>query len=149
LSSNNSFNYVFFSLFAGNGVLHPRQFGLACHLGVLSNTPCIGVAKHFLHIPGEGAAMEMANVKSRCNDNLLKRGDAVELKGTSGFVYGAALRASDEAKNPVFVSQGHHVDLPTSIEIVLACSKYKIPEPIRMADGLSRQYVRDHLTPKE
>jgi deoxyinosine 3'endonuclease (endonuclease V) len=129
---------------SGNGVLHPRQFGLACHLGVLADTPCIGVAKNFLHIPQEGTAMEMADVKSRCKTALQKRGDTVELVGSSGFTYGVALRASDAAKNPVFVSQGHSIDLPTAIHIVLSCSKYKNAEPIRMADGLSRQYVRDH-----
>lgn len=129
----------------GNGVLHPRQFGLASHLGVVSDTPCIGVAKNFLHIPEEGGGMEMADVKARCKVDLHKRGDTVILKGSSGFIYGAALRASDQAKNPVFVSQGHRIDLPTAIEVVLACSKYKNAEPIRMADGLSRQYIRDHM----
>jgi deoxyinosine 3'endonuclease (endonuclease V) len=128
----------------GNGILHPRRFGLACHLGVLSDTPCIGVAKNFLHIPEEGSAMEMADVKARCKHALQKRGDMVELIGESGYVYGVALRASEDAKNPVFVSQGHSVDLPTAIEIVLACSKFKNAEPIRQADGLSRKYIRDH-----
>ncbi|KAJ2961877.1 hypothetical protein NQZ79_g2848 [Umbelopsis isabellina] len=132
----------------GNGVLHPRQFGLACHLGVLSDTPCIGIAKNFLHIPQEGTAMEMADVKSRCKNALQKRGDTVDLVGSSGFKYGAALRASDSAKNPVFVSQGHRIDLPTAIHVVLTCSKFKNAEPIRMADGLSRQYIRDHYPPR-
>jgi deoxyinosine 3'endonuclease (endonuclease V) len=113
-------------------------------LGVLSDTPCIGIGKNFLHIPEEGSSMEMASVKERCKAELKKRGDTVMLVGSSGYVYGAAVRASDEAKNPVFVSQGHRVDLQTAIQVVLACSKFKNAEPIRMADGLSRQYIRDH-----
>ncbi|CAM4623505.1 unnamed protein product [Leuciscus chuanchicus] len=28
------------------------QFGLACHLGVLSDLPCVGVAKNLLHVEG-------------------------------------------------------------------------------------------------
>lgn len=36
----------------GNGQLHPREFGLACHLGVLLDMPCIGVAKTLIHVEG-------------------------------------------------------------------------------------------------
>ncbi|RXN14206.1 SEC14 1 [Labeo rohita] len=36
----------------GNGLFHHREFGLACHLGVLSDLPCVGVAKNLLHVEG-------------------------------------------------------------------------------------------------
>ncbi|XP_048105034.1 endonuclease V-like [Alosa alosa] len=36
----------------GNGLFHYREFGLACHLGVLSGLPCIGVAKNLLQVQG-------------------------------------------------------------------------------------------------
>uniref|UniRef100_A0A8C7R0H8 Endonuclease V n=1 Tax=Oncorhynchus mykiss TaxID=8022 RepID=A0A8C7R0H8_ONCMY len=36
----------------GNGLFHYKEFGLACHLGVLSGLPCIGVAKNLLQVQG-------------------------------------------------------------------------------------------------
>lgn len=49
--------WVFFCLFQvllvdGNGLLHQRGFGVACHLGVLTDLPCVGVAKNLLHVDG-------------------------------------------------------------------------------------------------
>src|SRR5512139_2492106 len=32
----------------GHGLAHPRRFGLACHLGVLTGLPSMGVAKNHL-----------------------------------------------------------------------------------------------------
>lgn len=36
----------------GNGILHPRGLGLASHLGVLTDIPCIGVAKQLFQVDG-------------------------------------------------------------------------------------------------
>lgn len=128
----------------GNGLLHPRQFGIASHLGVLSKTPTIGVAKSFLMIPDD--LDSLSQVKARCKETLLKKSDKIDLIGNqSGTIYGTALRTSNTAPNPVFVSQGHRVSLETSVKIVLAtCPKYRIPEPIRAADLESRAYIREH-----
>ncbi|KAI7896959.1 endonuclease V [Mucor mucedo] len=127
----------------GNGLLHPRQFGIASHLGVLSNTPTIGIAKTFLMIPDD--LDDLLQVKTKYKKELLKKGDAMDLIGNkSKIIYGTALRTSDSAPNPVFVSQGHRVSLQTSVKVVLAtCPKYRIPEPIRAADLESRAYIRE------
>ncbi|KAG2213321.1 hypothetical protein INT46_007534 [Mucor plumbeus] len=111
----------------GNGLLHPRKFGIASHLGVLCQTPTIGVAKNFLVIPSE--FNDMATIK----------------RSTSNSIYGTALRTSDNATNPVFVSQGHLITLETAIKVVLStCPKHRIPEPIRAADLESRAYIRNN-----
>ena len=36
----------------GNGVLHAKQFGLACHLGVLVDIPTVGCSKSLYSIDG-------------------------------------------------------------------------------------------------
>ncbi|CAO3688474.1 unnamed protein product [Rhizopus microsporus] len=142
LKSNQPEIYPQVLLIDGNGLLHPRQFGIACHLGVVSDTPTIGVAKNFLMIRGD--LDDVNKIKTTCHETLWKRGDRLDLVGeTSGILYGTALRTG--SKNPVFVSQGHRVSLETAVKIVLAVSpRYRIPEPIRMADLESRAYIREN-----
>ena len=80
------------------------------------------------------------HVKEMSEKNLNKAGDLVELKGDSGKVWGAALRSTDESKNPIIVSVGHRVTLATALDATLACiNKFRIPEPIRQADLRSRE----------
>ncbi|KAI9261093.1 endonuclease V-domain-containing protein [Sporodiniella umbellata] len=123
----------------GNGLLHPRQFGIASHLGVLSDTPTIGVAKNFLTIKGD--LDDFKELKQRWEKTLCNKGDRFDLVGKSKTVYGTALRTS--SKNPLFVSQGNQISLELAVKVVLATSpKYRIPEPIRMADLRSRAYIR-------
>ena len=63
--------------------------------------------------------------------------------GTSGKVWGAALRATDGAATPLIVSIGHRVSLETALEATQACiGEFRIPEPIRQADLRSRALVR-------
>ncbi|KAG1302863.1 hypothetical protein G6F64_010569 [Rhizopus arrhizus] len=128
-------------LIDGNGLLHPRQFGIACHLGVLSDTPTIGVAKNFLMIPDE--LESITEMKNKWHATLQTKGDRLDLVGKKNDVlYGTALRTS--SKNPLLISQGHRVSLDLAVQVVLAtCPKYRIPEPIRMADLESRAYIRN------
>ena len=50
-----------------------------------------------------------------------------------------------ESTNPVYVSVGHRVSLDTAVRLVLKCSRYRVPEPIRWADIKSREYIRENL----
>ncbi|KAJ3365622.1 hypothetical protein GGF32_008755 [Allomyces javanicus] len=126
----------------GNGVLHPRRFGLASHLGVVTGIPTIGVAKNFLQITNEGPEMTMRHVKAVSRTKLHRGGDQMPLIGTSGTVYGMAVLPCDGATNPIFVSVGHKVSLPSAVAIVLQSCKFRIPEPIRAADLKSRALIR-------
>ncbi|XP_031419733.1 endonuclease V [Clupea harengus] len=125
----------------GNGLFHYREFGLACHLGVLSDLPCVGVAKNLLQVQGvvrDEEHLSQINV-------LQKGGDTFSLTSESGRVLGKALRSSDSSTKPVYVSVGHRISLDTAVRLTHACCRYRVPEPIRQADMLSREYLRKHF----
>lgn len=108
----------------GQGIAHPRGIGIASHLGVLLDVPAIGCAKSRLigefEEPGE------------------RKGSWSTLK-FEGRIVGAVVRTKDNVK-PLFVSPGHKIDIEGAIRIALGCTgKYRIPEPIRCADMLSRK----------
>ncbi|WP_229076814.1 endonuclease V [Actinoplanes sp. DH11] len=108
----------------GYGIAHPRRFGLACHLGVVTGLPSFGVAKTAFTTrfdpPGPG----------RGQWSPLVDGDET---------LGRAVRTQAGVK-PVFVSAGHRITLDQATELTLATSpRYRIPEPTRQADQLSRR----------
>ncbi|CAM5323346.1 endonuclease V [Streptomyces pilosus] len=115
----------------GYGLAHPRRFGLACHLGVLTGLPTIGVAKNpftFTHAaPGT------------------PRGSTAPLLAGDEEV-GRALRTRDAVK-PVFVSVGHRVSLDNACAHTLALTPaYRLPETTRRADALCRRALAE-ITP--
>ncbi|WP_236242644.1 endonuclease V [Streptomyces sp. CC228A] len=108
----------------GYGRAHPRRFGLASHLGVLTGLPVIGVAKNpftfTYETPGE------------------RRGASSPLLAGDEEV-GRALRTRDGVK-PVFVSAGHRVTLEGACAHTLALTpRYRLPETTRHADALCRR----------
>jgi len=108
----------------GQGLAHPRRFGLACHLGVLTDIPSIGVGK--------------TRLTGTYDDVAEERGAWEQLTDGSEII-GAVLRTRTGVK-PVFVSIGHRISLETAIDMVLKCApKYRLPEPIRQAHKLASQ----------
>lgn len=102
----------------GQGIAHPRRFGIASHLGVLLDLPTIGCAKSILCGRHDELAPEAGSVTP-----LVDRGEIV----------GAAVRTKARVK-PVYVSIGHKVDLDTAVHWALAtCRGYRLPEPTRLA----------------
>ena len=102
----------------GQGIAHPRRFGLASHLGVLLDTPSIGCAKtRFIGTHDE------PDTEAGCYTDLW---DGDEL-------IGAVLRTRDNVK-PLYISVGHKIDLQTALDSVLECGGgYRLPEPTRLA----------------
>ena len=106
----------------GQGLAHPRRFGLACHLGLLAGLPAIGAAKSRLlgeHVPPGPLRGDW--------QPLIDRGEVI----------GAALRTRPGTK-PIFVSPGHRVSLASAIDLALQCTgRFRIPEPTRQAHRLA------------
>ncbi|KAI0214277.1 Endonuclease V [Lamellibrachia satsuma] len=125
----------------GNGMLHPRYFGLACHLGVKQDIPTVGVAKNLFLIDG----LEKNEAHQAQIDHLQKAGDTFPLVGASGRILGMALKSCDKATKPVYISVGHQVSLETAVWIATTCCKYRVPEPVRQADIRSREFLREQF----
>ncbi|MCQ9706686.1 endonuclease V [Streptomyces albidoflavus] len=115
----------------GYGVAHPRRFGLASHLGVLTGLPAVGVAKNPFTFtyepPGD------------------RRGDQTPLTDGTEEV-GRALRTRTAVK-PVYVSTGHGVPLDRAVAHTLHLAPaYRLPETTRHADALCRAALKAAVT---
>ncbi|MFC2169508.1 endonuclease V [Acidobacteriota bacterium] len=116
------------TLIDGNGIAHPRKMGLASYVGVLLDICTVGCAKRpfFSFIPpGE------------------RRGDYTDFLDDKKEKIGICLRTRDRVK-PIFVSPGHRIDFQSAERLVLECSKFRIPEPLRTAHLLAGKLFREH-----
>lgn len=113
----------------GQGIAHPRRFGLACHLGLLLDVPSIGCAKSLLVGAYRPPGQKRGSVR-----NLYDKGEQV----------GIILRTRDGIE-PVYVSPGYRMSVERAREIVLrAQGGYRIPEPTRQAHLLVNALRKDH-----
>ena len=112
----------------GQGIAHPRRFGLASHLGIVTNIPTIGCGK--TRLVGE------------YNEPGKLRGDYSPLIDKNEIV-GRVLRTQDNVK-PVFVSIGHKISIESVTEWVLKLSvKYRLPQTTRFADHEVRMAMKE------
>ncbi len=108
----------------GQGIAHPRRFGLACHLGLWLDLPTIGCAKS--RLCGES------------DDPGALRGDCAVLREGDEEI-GRVVRTKDRVR-PLYVSPGHGIDCQGAAEITLQCGGgYRLPEPTRQAHLLSNR----------
>jgi deoxyribonuclease V len=109
----------------GHGLAHPRRFGLACHIGLLTGLPTIGLAK--------------SRLIGQYEEPGPRRGDWMPLTA-HGETIGAVVRTRARVRC-VFVSVGHRIGLQTAIQYALRCAPhFRLPEPLRLADRLSRVF---------
>jgi deoxyribonuclease V len=113
-------------IFDGQGTAHPRRIGIASHIGVLLDHPTIGCAKS--RLCGTHAPVDSSRGSHTA---LIDRGETI----------GAVLRSRTGVR-PLFISPGHRIDLPASIDIVLhCCTRYRLPETTRYAHRLAQQHT--------
>jgi deoxyribonuclease V len=106
----------------GQGLAHPRRLGIACHLGLLTNLPSIGVGKSRLI----GTHPAVGN----------QRGDWQPLCDRQQVI-GAVLRTRSHT-HPLYISIGHRICLETAIAYVIGCTRrYRLPETTRWAHRLA------------
>ena len=104
-----------------NGILHPRRFGLASHLGLSLDLPTLGVAK-----------------KLACG--TVEEGKVM----IDGHVCGIRLQTKEFAK-PMYISPGHRITLKGARKVFDDClRKGKLPEPLRIAHKIANK-KRDEL----
>ena len=106
----------------GQGIAHPRRFGIACHIGLITGVPSVGVAKSLL----VGKYGSLGTTRGSVAP-LIHRNEEV----------GVALRTKHDVQ-PVYVSVGHKISLATAADYVLQCApKYRLPETTRLADKMA------------
>lgn len=104
----------------GHGIAHPRGIGIAAHLGVLADTPTIGIAKK----PFRNTWEQPEQVA----------GATTPLYRQDGAHVGFAIRTSARRKHPIFVSPGHRIRIEDVIEpVVVASGGAFLPRPQQAA----------------
>ena len=113
-------------LIDGHGFAHPRRFGIACHFGVATDLPTIGVAERVLAGTSSTALHEM-------------RGAFTTLRDGSEQI-GWMLRSKPGCL-PLVVSPGHRVAMATAPEMVMRfVTTYRMPEPTRLAERVASRH---------
>jgi deoxyinosine 3'endonuclease (endonuclease V) len=124
----------------GNGILHPNGLGLASHLGILVDIPTVGIGKKLFLIGTLDKNVVKKQFEERCKLGYNHLDIIVDKK-----IVGAAYRSNCGTTNPIYVSVGHKISLLTALDILNKLCPYRVPEPVRQADKMSREYIRDYL----
>lgn len=112
-------------IFDGMGIAHPRRIGIAAHMGLWLQKPTVGCGKTLL----TGRYIEPPDERGAYSD-LVDRNERI----------GVILRTRTGVK-PVFISPGHLADIPSAVELVMACTtKYRLPDPIRAAHNAAGDF---------
>ncbi|EFK56541.1 endonuclease V [Sphingobacterium spiritivorum] len=116
----------------GQGILHPRQMGIASHFGVLTGQATIGCAKNSLY----GRHADLARFKGSSTPIV------------DGVKHIGHLLRTKEAVKPVFISPGYGLSVNKSLEVIRqSTGRYRIPEPTRLAHNIVNDFRTGKLNP--
>lgn len=114
-------------IFAGHGIAHPRSFGMASHLGLITDIPSIGCARKCL----VGDYLVPAGRKGSCTSLFI-----------SDVEIGLVFRTKEDVK-PMFISPGHKCGIRDAMDIISnSLTSYRMPEPLRLAHLLASRFKR-------
>ena len=113
----------------GHGIIHPRRFGEATHIGYVLNIPSIGIAKEPFIGKSDWKSLKRA------------RGEKTPIIDDRDLL-GYATCLGDNRK-PVFISIGYRINIELALKIALYLTKeHRQPEPLYLADRISRDYIK-------
>ncbi|MFX0010687.1 MAG: endonuclease V [Candidatus Hermodarchaeota archaeon] len=127
----------------GHGLIHPRSFGEAVHLGLALNLPSFGIAKN----PYIGYYDPQAFEKIKGNKRPIWENNSSENDSTNKKL-GYYICLADGRK-PVFISIGYKINLETAVQIAMELNtNHRQPEPLYIADKLTKEKVRGNYRMK-
>lgn len=129
-------------LLDGSGRIHFREAGIATHVGVLFDTPSVGVAKSLLcgtPVGSTDGLPQGARVAIEADDSMSTPGGEVV-----GYAYQSRQYPDSRSINPLYVSPGQRVSAATAVDCVEASGgEYKLPRPTRLADKYADELKDD------
>lgn len=106
---------------SGNGILHPRGFGIASHFGLMIQKPTIGITKTLF-------------LGEEKNNKIYVKNKVV-----------AESVSTKKGSKPIFISQGNLINLKSAVDIIKKCIKepHKFPEPLALAHAYGRNIQKE------
>jgi deoxyribonuclease V len=112
----------------GHGILHPRGFGIACHVGVSLGVPTVGVAKRLLV-----GTYDRASLRREGRAKVLVDGEH------RGWIMGQ----EGKAKRVAVISPGHRVSVADSLRLLEGSLGKRQPRPLELAHAAATAARRE------
>ncbi|MFX1374388.1 MAG: endonuclease V [Promethearchaeota archaeon] len=122
----------------GHGIIHPRKFGEATHLGLALDIPSIGIAKNpFIGFYDRNKVATLEGEKTPIYENDPSKHTFGKINELLGY-----LVCLNNGSKPVYISSGYKISLGIALKVSLISTiGHRQPEPIYLADKISREDI--------